>query len=158
MTESEHVFLDTNILIYQTFEDFDPEKHQYVCRLLKYLSKNNFKIFISSQVLKEFIAISTNGKFFERPLDIQEAVSKVDEFRKNFKVLYDNESSIEKLKQVITRYRITKQDVHDANIAATMIAHNLKNLATFNTKDFDIFEEIDLFQVEIDEAAETDTA
>ena len=64
-TESKRIFLDTNVLIYQTFEDFDEEKHQYVCRVLQYLAENSYEIYLSSQVLREYLPFQPTGKFLK---------------------------------------------------------------------------------------------
>lgn len=147
MTGYKTVFLDTNILIYHTFKDFDVDKHRYTRKLLEYLSKKNFEIFISSQVLREFFAIATNDRFFEKALTVEEAVSKLDEFKENFRVLFEDNHSIEILTRIVKKYKICKQDIHDANIAAVMMAHDIKKISTFDQKDFKSFEEIDLFEI-----------
>jgi predicted nucleic acid-binding protein len=144
--ESKRVFFDTNVLIYETFEDFDGEKHQDVCRELKYLSDNNFKVYISSQVMREFLVISTNDKIFEKPLDIEEALSKLDEYKENFEVLYDSQVSMSELKRLVLKYRISKGDIYDVNIVATMVVNQLEEIYTFNNKDFRFFEEIKLYK------------
>ena len=149
-TESKAVFLDTNVLIYQTFEDLDQEKHLHVCHVLKYLSENNYKIYVSTQVLREFFSISTNDRLFERPLEVEEALSKIDEFGNTFGVLYDNELSMAKLKEIVSKYKVCKKDIYDANIAATMMANQLEGLFTFNIKDFELYDEIRLFKIEED--------
>ncbi len=146
-TESKTIFLDTNVLIYQTFDDFDREKHIHVCHVLKYLWENNYKIYVSTQVLREFFSISTNDRIFEKPLEVEEALSKIDEFRNTFEVLYDNELSMTKLKEIVSKYKVCKKDIYDANIAATMVANQLEELFTFNIKDFKLFEEIRLFKI-----------
>lgn len=148
--ESKEVFIDTNVLIYETFRDFDGEKHEDVCRQLKYLSDNNYKVYISSQVVREFLVISTNGKFFENPLDIDEALSKIDEYKENFEILYDNELSMTNLKQLVSKYQVCKRDIYDANIVATMMAYQLKEIYTLNIKDFRFYEEIKLYRVKRD--------
>ena len=152
-TDYKKVFLDTNVLIYQTFEDFDKEMHEEACNTLKYLSENEYTIYISSQVLREFFAIATNEKFFERPLSIEEAVSKRKEFENSFTVLYDSDSSISLLNEMVLKYQIKKQDIHDANIVATMVANNIKEIFSFNSKDFSDYDEVNLFEIpsEIDE-------
>jgi predicted nucleic acid-binding protein len=145
-TDYKKIFLDTNVLIYHTFEDFDKEKHEEACNTLEYLSENEYAIYISSQVLREFFAIATNGKFFKRPLSIEEAVSKRKEFENNFMVLYDNDSSISRLDEIALKYQIKKQDIHDANIVATMVTNEIKEIFSFNRKDFIAYEEIKLFE------------
>jgi predicted nucleic acid-binding protein len=150
MTESKKIFLDTNVLIYQTFEDFDREKHEIVCRVLEELSENNYKIYISSQILREFFSISTNNKFFEKPLEVEEALSKIEEFCNNFEVVYDSDLSITKLKQIVSKYRIRKKNVHDANIVAAMMANQIDEIFTLNTRDFSQYEEIGLYKIKKD--------
>ena len=145
--ESKTIFLDTNVLIYQTFEDFDREKHQHVRHVLKYLSENNYKIYVSTQVLREFFSISTNNRLFERPLEVEEALSKIDEFGNTFGILYDDELTMTKLKEIVSKYKVCKKDIYDANIAATMMANQLEELFTFNIKDFELYDEIRLFKI-----------
>lgn len=139
------IFLDTNILIHHTFKRFDEDKHLATKRLFKHLVENSYQIFISSQVLREFYAISTNAKFFDQPLSVDEAILKVDEFQSSFVVL--EESYTEELKRLCKKYEIVKQKVHDTNIVATMIANGVEVIATFNRKDFDGFDEVVLFEV-----------
>ena len=67
-TESEGIFIDTNILIYSTFPDFDSEKHIQSLESLNQLLQSGKPLFVSSQILREYFAISTNGSIFKRPL------------------------------------------------------------------------------------------
>jgi len=41
-----------------------------------------------------------------------------------------------KLLELIERFSVTGKQVHDANIIATMLVHDLPTLLTHNTKDF----------------------
>jgi len=91
--------------------------------------------------------------FLKRPLSIEEAVSKRKEFENSFTVLYDSDSSISLLNEMVLKYQIKKQDIHDANIVATMVANNIKEIFSFNSKDFSDYDEVNLFEIpsEIDE-------
>lgn len=146
-TNSRKIFIDTNVLIYHTFEDFEEEKHKDARITLEYLAENNYEIFVSSQVLREYFAVATNEKFFKRQLSIQEAVLKIKEFEDNFTVLFDTGASLSKLRQIVLKYQIKKQDVHDANIVATMITNGIKDIFSFNRKDFIYYKEIRLFEM-----------
>ena len=137
------IFLDTNILIYHTFKRFDKEKHLATKELFAYLVENSYQIFISTQIIREFYAISTNSKFFDEPLSVDEAILKIGEFQNSFVVL--EESYIEELKLLCKRYGIKKQKIHDTNIVATMIENKIEAIASFNRKDFIGFVEIELF-------------
>jgi len=140
------IFLDTNILLHQTFDDLDESKYNIVTDTLDKLLTNDCKLYISSQILREFFAISTNAKIFQDPLTVEEAVQKIQEFQDSFNVLYDTNSSLDILKKLVIQYRIERQKIHDSNIAATVIANNIDGLFTFNTKDFKIFQEITLLE------------
>jgi predicted nucleic acid-binding protein len=63
--ESERVLVDTNILIYSTFEDFDPGKHVQCNDTLNKLLQAGTTLFISSQILREYFAVSTNQNIFK---------------------------------------------------------------------------------------------
>lgn len=140
------IFLDTNILLHQTFDDLDESKYNIVTDTLDKLLTNGCSLYISSQILREFFAISTNAKIFQDPLTVEEAVQKIQEFQDSFNVLYDTNSSLDILKKLVIQYRIERQKIHDSNIAATVIANNIDGLFTFNTKDFKIFQEITLLE------------
>ena len=45
------------------------------------------------------------------------------------------------------KYRIIGKKVHDTTITATMIKYNIKNLLTYNIKDFKEFKEIKLEKI-----------
>lgn len=115
--------------------------------ILEKLSNIDCSLFISSQILREFFAIATNAKIFQRPLNTQEAIIKLQEFQDNFIVVYDTESSLNVLKKLVAEYKVERQKIHDTNIVATVVANNLDGLFTFNTKDFQIFQEIKLLDI-----------
>lgn len=89
----------------------------------------------------------TVNRLFERPLEVEEALSKIDEFGNTFGVLYDDELSMTRLKEIVSKYKVCKKDIYDANIAATMMANQLEELFTFNIKDFELYDEIKLFKI-----------
>ncbi len=61
------IFLDTNVLVYHTFEDFDVEKHTIAASTLQQLHGSQCLLYISPQIIREFVAIATNGKIFQAP-------------------------------------------------------------------------------------------
>ncbi len=140
MTKFKHVFLDTNVLIYHTFENFDSAKHAQVKRAFLAFEKYDTELFISRQVLREFYAISTNSKFFDEPLTVSEACSKLEEFTEVLTIVPEAELDI--LLPLLKKYQVKKQKIHDTNLVATMLQAQLKNIYTFNVKDFKMFEGI----------------
>jgi predicted nucleic acid-binding protein len=119
-TESEGIFIDTNILIYSTFPDFDSEKHSQSLESLNQLLQSGKPLFVSSQILREYFAISTNGSIFKKPLSRKQAVGKIQEFLKRFNLLLEKETTIQTLMDLIEKYAVSRQKIHDLNIAAIL--------------------------------------
>lgn len=142
-----NVFLDTNVLIYQTFEDFEPVKHALVNTTFQQLQKCKARLYISPQIIREFVAIATNEKIFKIPLQPEQVVLKVTEFRKNFQMIVETEASLNLLQQFIVQHQLTKYRIHDANLAATAVAYSLDYFWTFNIKDFAHFDGLTLLTV-----------
>ena len=144
--ESERVFVDTNILIYSTFEDFDPEKHIQCTDTLNKLLQAGTTLFISSQILREYFAVSTNQNIFKKPLTYRQAVSKMKEFLARFTLVHEKESTIHILIALIVKYAVARQKIHDMNIVATMVDNDITQLFTYNGQDFKQISEIQLLQ------------
>jgi predicted nucleic acid-binding protein len=142
--ESERVFVDTNILIYSTFEDFDPEKYVQCTDTLNKLLQAGTTLFISSQILREYFAVSTNQNIFKKPLTYKQAVSKMKEFLTRFTHVYEKESTIHILITLIVKYAVSRQKIHDMNIVATMVDNDITHLFTYNVYDFKQISEIQL--------------
>jgi predicted nucleic acid-binding protein len=147
MMKFKKVFIDTNILIYHTFENFDSEKHAKVVYAFSVFEQQESKLFISNQILREFYAISTNSKFFDTPLTVNEACIKLEEFIHVFTIIPDAEMII--LLDILKKYHIKKQKIHDANLAATMLQSQVSDIYTFNCKDFKIFDFINLIEFNV---------
>ena len=60
-------------------------------------------------------------------------------FAQLFDVVEDSPAVTDKLLELLTRFPTAGRQVHDANIVATMVVHDLKRLLTFNTSDFHRF-------------------
>jgi Predicted nucleic acid-binding protein, contains PIN domain len=142
--ESEKVFVDTNILIYSTFEDFEPDKHVQCADTLNKLHQSGTILFISSQILREYFAVSTNRNIFKKPLTYKQAVSKMKEFIARFTLVHEKESTIHILITLIGKYAVSRQKIHDMNIVATMVDNDITHLLTYNVQDFKQISEIQL--------------
>lgn len=146
-TESEGIFIDTNVLIYSTFPDFEPEKHARSFETLNQLLQAGTPLFVSSQILREFFAISTNGSIFKKPLNHKQAVGKIQEFLKRFTLILEKETTIQILMELVEKHAVLRHKVHDLNIAATMIDHGISQLLTYNKKDFKRIRSITLYKL-----------
>lgn len=143
--EFEKVFVDTNILIYSTFEDFETEKSVQCNDILNKLHQSGTSLLISTQILREFFAISTNKNIFKKPLTYKQAAAKMKEFIARFTMVHEKESTINVLIALIGKYAVSRQKIHDMNIVSTMIDNDINCLLTYNVKDFRHISEIQLF-------------
>lgn len=126
---SKPVLLDTNVLIYAI--DTRSAFHQPA---LRFIDTYEGELYTTSKNLSEYISAGTRGDdpFFS----IAEALQDVEDFDKILKVLYPDKDSYLLFKDLLTRYHVRGKRVHDVEIAAIALSHNIENIATFNTKDF----------------------
>jgi predicted nucleic acid-binding protein len=98
--ESEGVFIDANVLIYSTFDDFEREKHVQCTESLNKIARSGRALFVSTQVLREFFAIATNGTIFKKPLTPKQATRQMRDFLKLFSLLHEKETTVHLIKDV----------------------------------------------------------
>jgi predicted nucleic acid-binding protein len=139
--ESE-IFIDTNILVYYTFKDFDPVKYAECRELIDKLKEKNIGINISTQILREFYAVVTTTRYFETPLEPDTAKDQILYFTSAFNAADVNHDVISKLTDLIEKYKIKGQKVHDTTIVAAMLNSGISTLLTYNKRDFANFNEI----------------
>ena len=149
LIESDKVYIDTNILIYSTFSDFDEQKYHDSLDVLTALISSKNELYVSNQILREFFAIATNDKIFNKPLSPPDASKKVLEFYSNFSLIYELDSTMEILVKLILKYKITKQKIHDFNIIAVMLDNQINHILTYNMKDFTGVEEINVLDIDL---------
>ena len=142
MEQDFKVFIDTNILVHSTLEDFEPEKNKETLLLLERLYLEKFEVFISTQTLREFYAVVTSSKFLVNALSPKSATKQIKFLLTTFTVLPVSISETLQLNELCTEYKIIGQKIHDTNIVATMLASGVKRLITYNKKDFVQFKEI----------------
>lgn len=63
-------------------------------------------------------------------------------FQSHFQVAEENPQITEALLALIERFNVGGNQVHDANIIATMQVYGIRNLITHNVKDFKRFSSI----------------
>ena len=70
------------------------------------------------------------------------ALERVRFFAQRFWVVEDGPEVRARLLQLLAAYRVAGKQVHDANLVATMLAHGITRLLTFNAADFNRFADI----------------
>ena len=131
------IFLDTNVLIYANVAS--APWHQIAIATLQELSDNGTLLWISRQVLREFIATLTRPQTFNMPQPIEVVIKRTRFLQETFLIADDDALVTAKLLELLEQIPIGGRQIHDANIVATMLTTGIPNLLTHNVKDFTRF-------------------
>jgi len=133
-TDDKFCFLDTNIIVYAS--DISSPWHQSSREKIQKLLSDGFRLFISPQILREYVSVASRSTGTERPIPWDLILENYEDFQTWFVLLDEGRSSVNQLRQLLSKIPAAGKQVHDANIVATMLAHNVPNLLTHNTADF----------------------
>ena len=136
--DGESVFVDTNVLVYATIAE--SPLHKVARSQLQRLRDDGANLFVSNQVLREYLVTLTRPGLFPNPPDRHRVLESIEELREQYTVLPDDELVSSQLIQLLRDVDCGGKQVHDANIIATMLSAGVKTLLTENLKDFRRFE------------------
>ena len=139
-TDVNALFIDTNVLIYGTI--IESPQHQKARDALNTAIQHDRSLWISRQVLREYIATMTRPQNFQIPLDKKTVVQRIEFFQTQFNIADDSQQTTDYLLELIQQIEIGGKQIHDANIVATMMANDVTCLLTHNTVDFRRFEHL----------------
>jgi len=140
MTDVEPLFIDTNILIYANVAT--APLHKQALTAIREAHQAGRSLWISRQVLREFIAARTRPQTFAQPSAPKVVIERVRYLEDRFQVADDTAAVTGQLIKLIGDFQIGGKQVHDANIVASMKAYGIPSLLTHNTKDFERFGEV----------------
>jgi len=143
MTTSELGLLDSNILVYAA--DQSSPFHQAARTLREKGLSKELPLCVCPQVLNEFFAVITNPKRVSSPRDQKEALLEMERYyhSKNILKIYPSSGIIERTTDLLRRYPVTRQEIFDVQLVATMLANNVTLLYTYNQSHFIKFREIE---------------
>jgi predicted nucleic acid-binding protein len=141
----DRIFLDTNILVY--LSDTGAEFHETVKEIFKSIAEK-YEIWISRQILREYAVVVSRKEDVEKPLKPQEIINDIVKWEISFRVIDETQEITENLKNLILKYNLKGKRIHDANIVASMMEFSIRILFTFNVRDFQLFEEIQVFEIQ----------
>ncbi len=134
------LFIDTNILIYANVAT--APFHEQALKAIKSVHQAERALWISRQVLREFIAARTRPQIFAQPSTQDVVIKRVRYLEERFQVADDTSTVTGQLIKLMEDFKIGGKQIHDANIVATMRAYDIPCLLTHNVKDFQRFGEI----------------
>jgi predicted nucleic acid-binding protein len=137
--------LDSNILLRISKSD-DP-RHASISQALRTLAGRKVRLCYTSQALGEFWNAST------RPLDrngfglsTHETDRLARVIERDFEFLPDSQEVHDRWRALLVLHNIQGVQVHDARLAASMYVHGVRQLLTFNIRDFRRFAGLHVFQ------------
>ncbi len=133
----EKIFIDTNVLVYanNTLSPLCiPARAQLQQAFASYES-----VWLSRQVFREFAVIVSREMHSTGKIDFQLLGKTIRRFEKDFFVAEDNPLITSKLLHLLEETNSSGKQVHDTNIVATMLVHDIQTLMTHNTEDFKRF-------------------
>ena len=131
------VFVDTNVLIYVTRRT--ASEHAAAQAALARLEGEGRALWISVQILREYLAVVTRPQATSLPLPMGTAIADVQRFQQVFQVAEDRPAVLDRLLALLGAKFGAGRQVHDTNIVATMLEHGIYRLLTFNAADFKRF-------------------
>jgi predicted nucleic acid-binding protein len=137
MAVGDPVFVDTNILIYASRPK--ASEHAAAQAMLGRMRRESSPLWLSHQVLREYLAASTRPQRFGPALPMSAAIADVERFRTGFNIAEDSAGVFNRLVELLSLRPGGGKQVHDTNIVATMLARGITRLLTFNAADFQRF-------------------
>jgi predicted nucleic acid-binding protein len=133
-TAVDPVFIDTNVLVYANSATA-PLRDAARIRL-NGLAAEGAKLWISRQILREYLATMTRTQMLEKPVPATKVIEDVQRFGTEFTIAEDGPTVTAGLLALLGAIPMGGKQIHDANIVATMLASGLRRLLTHNVTDF----------------------
>jgi predicted nucleic acid-binding protein len=137
MPTADRVFLDTYVLIYGQLRDC--QLFETVEQRLADYTASGSEIWISRQVLREYLAAMTRGQGLTAIPPLADVLADVQHFCRRFQIAEDGPAVTQQLIDLLTAVHCAGKQIHDANIVATMLANGITRLLTHNVQDFQRF-------------------
>jgi predicted nucleic acid-binding protein len=130
-------FVDTNVLVYASQRRSAFHPRSIAC--LDQARRESRPLWISRQVMREYLVTVTRPQRDQASLLIGEAVADIEKFQCDFNIAEDGPEVFAALLDLLVHVPVAGKQVHDANLVATMRAYGISRLLTFNDADFRCF-------------------
>ncbi|MGQ9849831.1 MAG: type II toxin-antitoxin system VapC family toxin [Aggregatilineaceae bacterium] len=138
MTDA-RAFVDTNVLLRAMVSQM--AMHKACEALLHTMWSNQAELWISRQIIREYLVQVTHPNTFVVPLTTEQVLHQVGTLLSVFQVADDTNEVTAQLLHLVKTYPTRGKQVHDANVVATMLAYNIDTLLTINVDDMKRFQD-----------------
>lgn len=128
------ILIDTNVMIYAL------DNHSKYFRQANNISEDdNNTNYTTSKNILEFFAVASKLKF-----DSQTVKTFYSELKQNFIILFPTLESLTLFEHLIDKYKPNGNKVFDIELVSIILINSIKQIATFNQKDFENIDEVSI--------------
>lgn len=129
---AERLFLDTSLLVAASVP-----AHPGHAGARAYLRRSRRASWcISPQICREFLVVITRQPVEGLVYTLSEATAALMEWRATCTTLSEGADTIQKWLELAGEHKVLGKSLHDCNIVAVMLTHNVNRIATRNPADF----------------------
>ena len=132
--EGQFLFVDTNVFIYAI--NVDSPWHMIARRRLGEARVTKSPSALSPQIIRECLVTLTRPGPDGTRAPAAIAIENVERIRRQSNLLGESSETIDHLMGIVRNLSVAGKAVHDANIVATMLTHDVRRLLTHNVADF----------------------
>jgi uncharacterized protein len=139
-TSNDRALVDTNILVYAA--DTSSSFHEPSRQLRDRGFRGEIPLVVTPQVLMEFFAVITSPRRVTTPRSPEEARAEVEKYARaaNILKMYPDSTALEQTLDLMQQHpQVTRQDIFDLFLVATMMANGVTRIYTFNQQHFTRF-------------------
>lgn len=130
------ILIDSNILVY-AINNSSPKNRT----AQSFLQSNIEVLALAHQNILESLRVLTHNKF-PHPMPAEEAERAISDVARVCRIITPDRLTYQILLDLLKKYKLAGDKIFDAYLAATAVANGINTIATDNTKDFDIIEEV----------------
>ena len=135
----DRVMLDTNVLLAAT--DEGRAEHRDALTVINDWAARQADLCTSGQILREYLAVATRPAEKDGlGLKLLDALGNVRAIRERTTLLAEDSQVADRLLGLLADVECRGRQVHDANLVATMLVHDIGAIVTMNLEDFARFE------------------
>jgi predicted nucleic acid-binding protein len=137
------LFVDTNVLL--TATDESRPDHLHARKLFAIAGRRGFHLGTSGQILREYLVVATRPAHVNGlGLNTDDALGNAEAFLRRLVFYEETELVATGVRRLTRTHGLTGKRIHDANVVATMLAHDIAKLVTQNPDDFGTFPEVEI--------------
>lgn len=132
--------IDTTILVHLEIAE-SPDHERAKGLLRRVVFEGNEEVALAPQVLTEFLHVVTDPRRFERPLTMEQALTKARFWwsAREVRHVYPSAESTALFLDWLGQHQLGRKRLLDTHLAATLWSAGVRRLMTANSRDFAIF-------------------